>query len=290
MTDQPASAVVTRQVVRIPVRQILVNERDRLRPVDMDWVLTLTESIKIVGLMTPIEVRRLDDGQYLLVSGAHRLGAVMGLGWETIDAEVRDLEDLAARMRELHENLYRHELSPWDKAVFLAEAKRIHLLLYPETRQGGAVSQVSENKKNDTMSFSRATALAAGYSRRTIERSISIYADIAPAVREQLRGSPIARDQAELLRLAKRPHSEQVRIVELLRTEGGPKRVQEAADIVAGKRKTTPTPGDRWFQQALVHWGRGGTRDRRNFLQTLYERGDLDGFLADLRKREETPT
>jgi ParB family chromosome partitioning protein len=77
-----------------------------------DDVETLAESMKKLGLKTPIWVRYFpapDDvgsDRLVLVAGAHRLAAAKKLGWEEIECVViYDMADDDARLWEIAENL-----------------------------------------------------------------------------------------------------------------------------------------------------------------------------------------
>lgn len=92
---------------------------DRKRDVKPEAVKVLAESIKSVGLRTPITVRVVDEGQFLhLVTGAHRLAAAKLLGWEMIDAFIEEEEDYSeidAELWEIAENLHRADLSALER-------------------------------------------------------------------------------------------------------------------------------------------------------------------------------
>ncbi len=73
----------------------------RLRAMDADYVALLASSISENGLRQPIEVRKSDDGGYLLISGGHRLEAVRSLGKEKIPAIIVEASALEAQLREI---------------------------------------------------------------------------------------------------------------------------------------------------------------------------------------------
>jgi len=100
----PPSNDVAASMTNVP-SQIQVEQADvdvidvvkRLRPIDNETVARLAESIRAIGLRTPITVRYfadrssndgLSEDSYVLVAGAHRLAAVKSLGWEKIDCIV----------------------------------------------------------------------------------------------------------------------------------------------------------------------------------------------------------
>jgi ParB/RepB/Spo0J family partition protein len=97
-------------VVRI--NDIVIRDR---RPLHQDTVDQLAQSIKKIGLQTPITVRYV-DGSAVLVAGLHRLEAVRSLRWDEIAAVPFRGDDTAARQWEISENLHRAELSVLERS------------------------------------------------------------------------------------------------------------------------------------------------------------------------------
>ena len=123
--------------VRIALDRIEVGER--LRKTDPDYAAWIAASMAEDGQMTPIEVRPIGHAnahKYRLTAGAHRLEGARINGWEDIEAKVVKATDLKAELREIIENLVRHELSPMDRATALARMQAVYLELHPETARG----------------------------------------------------------------------------------------------------------------------------------------------------------
>jgi ParB family chromosome partitioning protein len=77
----------------------------------------LAESIRDKGLLNPLIVRRLDTGTYELIAGQRRFLACQKLGWQTVPAIIRDInDDTDAMILSLVENVHRADLNPIDKA------------------------------------------------------------------------------------------------------------------------------------------------------------------------------
>lgn len=94
----------------------------RARGLNPEAVARLAESIKRLGLQTPISVRYDDaSGDVVLVAGLHRLEAMRSLGEETIPAVYTTGTTDEARMWELAENLHRAELSEAERREHVAE-------------------------------------------------------------------------------------------------------------------------------------------------------------------------
>jgi ParB/RepB/Spo0J family partition protein len=142
---QPSPAEGAGEQQLIPLDKILVvGER---RSLQTHKIADLAESIKTLGLLSPIAVRRVggaqegpdavdDTGSYQLVYGLHRLTAVRQLGWKEIPCRVissfeiklgmSHLPDIAdddrhALMAEIAENLHRAELTSLERAEHVAQ-------------------------------------------------------------------------------------------------------------------------------------------------------------------------
>src|SRR5215510_6728562 len=106
------NSAADRMVASVPLAMIRVG--DRSRALCEDAVVSLAESIKTIGLQTPIFVQ-IDpvsrDERYLLVAGLHRLEACRRLGMAHIDALIMDLNQTERRLWEIAENLHRAELT-----------------------------------------------------------------------------------------------------------------------------------------------------------------------------------
>lgn len=76
---------------------------------------TLTESIRVHGVLQPILVTETIDG-YRLVAGERRLRAAAAAGLERIPAVIRQLDDRAQLEVALIENLQREDLDPIETA------------------------------------------------------------------------------------------------------------------------------------------------------------------------------
>ncbi len=224
---------------------------NRLRGIDPAYVQMLAESISRHGQMTPIEVRKLPPGAetpYVLVAGAHRIEAMRTLGKSEISVVVFDGDELSARLREIEENLARHDLTELDRAGFFAEKKAIYEALNPETKHG-------KNRREDkfvptaTPSFAQETARRLGYDDRSIKRFVLRHQRLTPGVRRSLTGTWLANHGQQLDQLGKLQPDEQASVVSLLLGDGEerPKKVAQALKRVRG---VADLPSDRHAEAA----------------------------------------
>lgn len=126
---------MTSPIQPIRVESILVD--GRLRKLREDVVAELAESIRDVGLIHPLLIRR--PGGHLvphLVAGWHRLEAVKQLGWELVPCCTLDGDDVLAELNEIDENLARADLTPAERAAHTGRRKELYEQLHPETRNG----------------------------------------------------------------------------------------------------------------------------------------------------------
>ncbi len=84
----------------------------------------LAESIKAQGIMQPILVRRLADGEhagrYEIIAGERRFRAAKLAGLSEVPVLVRDVADAAAAAMALIENMQREDLNPLEEAQGLS--------------------------------------------------------------------------------------------------------------------------------------------------------------------------
>ncbi len=107
----------TGSVVEIPLEKIEVNPHQPRKNFDAGALAELSESIAIHGLIQPITVRRMGDGNYQLISGERRLRASKLADLATIPAYVREANDKEMQEMALIENLQREDLSAMEVAT-----------------------------------------------------------------------------------------------------------------------------------------------------------------------------
>lgn len=180
------------------------------REVRQPQVAALAESIKEIGLRTPITVRSVmkiingrDQPAWEIVAGHHRYEAAIRLGWREIDAIEFDGAELDAELWEIDENLMRSELTEMERARALARRKEIYEIKHPETRAGVAGGKARQGSAGDKMSFAADTAKAIGRNERTVERSVRIGERLTPEAENEAKKLGLDDHQAALLDAAK---------------------------------------------------------------------------------------
>lgn len=91
-------------------------------------IIELAESMKVVGLLQPILLRK-QGSNYEIEAGHRRFLAASMLNWQEIEAKVLDEnEDADMHLERAHENLIRENLTAVD------EARQVHLLVHEKGR------------------------------------------------------------------------------------------------------------------------------------------------------------
>lgn len=254
----------------------LIDAGDRLRRADAAYVEGLADSIRVSGLDNPISVRQVGK-RYQLVAGLHRFEAHRLLELPEIMATVLDVTEDEARLIEIDENLFRKQLTPLDRAIFLATRRDIYLRINPDAKRGGdRGNQHAGGRQSDTMSFSRATAEKMDLSPRTIERSVQIAERIDRELLSALSDTPVANSQKELLRLSGNSPEMQREIVgRMTRGEAPAKTLKAAIAEVSGHTEPKDNPNDVAYRRLLDGWDRAPKKARDRFLDELRNRGDL---------------
>lgn len=110
----PAGARVLEE---IPTESIHANPRQPRRNFDDESLSTLAASIRQLGLLQPVVVRRRSDDSFELVMGERRWRAAGRAGLVTIPAIIMETDDQGSLERALVENLHRQDLNAIEEAA-----------------------------------------------------------------------------------------------------------------------------------------------------------------------------
>ena len=166
---------------------------DKLRPfeghpfkvVDNEEMDQLTWSILTQGLLTPLVVRPLDNGEYEVISGHRRLHACKKAGIETVPALIYAIDRDAAAIALVDSNLQREHILPSEKAYaykLKAEAmKRYgkpnlgHVVPdYDSTRTTAEIGEASGESYKTVQRYIRLTNLIPGVLQKVDEGRIAL--------------------------------------------------------------------------------------------------------------------
>ncbi len=101
----------------IPVEQIRRNPHQPRKVFDEGALFELAESIRSCGVIQPLNVRRIGENAYELISGERRLKASKLIGLKKVPAIIMNIEEERSAVLALIENLQREDLSFFEEAL-----------------------------------------------------------------------------------------------------------------------------------------------------------------------------
>ena len=114
--DKNADKVVG-NIIELDIESIEINPFQPRTNFNEETLQELAKSIKELGVIQPITVRKLDFNNYQLISGERRLRASKLIGLKTIPAYIRLANDNESLVMALVENIQRHDLDPIEVAI-----------------------------------------------------------------------------------------------------------------------------------------------------------------------------
>ena len=114
--DKNADKVVG-NILEVDIDAIEINPFQPRTNFNEEALQELASSIKELGVIQPITVRKLDFNKYQLISGERRLRASKLVGMTTIPAYIRIANDNESLVMALVENIQRHDLDPIEIAL-----------------------------------------------------------------------------------------------------------------------------------------------------------------------------
>ena len=114
--DKNADKVVG-NILEVDIDSIEINPFQPRTNFNEEALQELASSIKELGVIQPITVRKLDFNKYQLISGERRLRASKLVGLTTVPAYIRIANDNESLVMALVENIQRHDLDPIEIAL-----------------------------------------------------------------------------------------------------------------------------------------------------------------------------
>ncbi|MCH7741530.1 MAG: ParB/RepB/Spo0J family partition protein [Proteobacteria bacterium] len=108
----------------IPLEWIRAGRYQPRKGFDKEGLNELASSIRSQGVMQPIVLRSIGDDRYEIVAGERRWRAAQLAELEKIPAIIRHLDDQAAVVVSLIENIQREDLNPWEESLALQQLVR----------------------------------------------------------------------------------------------------------------------------------------------------------------------
>jgi ParB family chromosome partitioning protein len=214
----------------IPVLSIAPNPRQPRQIFDEEALAELAASIKAVGLLQPIVVRKIDGAHYQIVMGERRWRASQLAELDVVPAIVKETSDGDLLRDALIENLHRQQLNALEEAAAYQQllddfeathedlAKRIGrsrphitntirlLNLPPGVQRRVAAGVLSAGHARALLSIADSNVqeqlahriVAEGLSVRAVEEIVALGADPAKPSRQPARRAPVAPRLADL--------------------------------------------------------------------------------------------
>jgi ParB family chromosome partitioning protein len=145
--------------MQLPVNKLRPFEGHPFQVKDDAEMDQLVWSILTQGLLTPISVRPMENGEYEVISGHRRLHACKKAGIETVPALIYALDRDAAAIALVDSNLHRERLLPSEKAF-------AYKLKMEAIRHQGTSGQLGQKWTRDE--------IAEGDSGRQVQRYIRL--------------------------------------------------------------------------------------------------------------------
>ena len=109
--------IIGYKIEEISVADIVFSKDDLRTHIMYEDLDQLARSIRQLGLLNPITVRKADT-KFELIAGYRRLKACEIAGFATVPARVIISDDTRADLQKLHENMFREEVNPVDEGAF----------------------------------------------------------------------------------------------------------------------------------------------------------------------------
>lgn len=220
---------------------------ERLRAVEEEHALAIAQSIVEHGLINPITVRHTPNakgGNYTLVAGAHRLRAYAINDEPEIEVVVVEANTSEAQLIEIVENIFRNELSVIDRAIHVQTYRDVWENTVGKIAAGrpgnrANITQLIADGADEAGGFSQHVAARMGVSVGAIKLLNRIAKNLRPEIRAAVRGTPVADNQSELLKIAKMEPSRQRQLATAFSQKGDLKQAYAEVDGAQPKAELT---------------------------------------------------
>ena len=101
----------------VPLDQIHANPDQPRRDFDQESLEELAESLREIGIIQPITLRKMSEGDYQIIAGERRFRAAGMAGLKTIPAYIRTADDENVMAMALIENIQREDLNSMEVAL-----------------------------------------------------------------------------------------------------------------------------------------------------------------------------
>ena len=280
------------ELIRLKLKDL--HRGDRLRPVDMDIAAAIGASFEARGQISPITVRRTPaknkgSTPFTLIAGGNRCAAAEIIGWDELDALVVQADGVEAQLIEIAENLYRNELNALDRAIFVMKYRELWEDQHGKINPNGGRPTKQCNDCTDVFApgrdLSEQVQERLGFGRRTYFNVTKIGQNLHPVLRAAVRGTEAETDQSKLLKLAKLPADDQLRVAASLKEKPDLK-------LALSWLKPEKPPVDEQaalLKKLIAAWDSASDQTRHDFLIHAGVEPDtaLVDLMADIKREAE---
>ena len=142
---QSQNAKIRAGIEDLPIKNIRANPDNPRKKFEQTSIEELSSTIKIYGLLQPILVSKINDTEYMLISGERRLRACRLLNLETVPCIVKEDSDQTKLAISLIENIQREQLDSIEEAMVYKEMLEKYNLTQEDLAQ-----QVGKNRSTIT--------------------------------------------------------------------------------------------------------------------------------------------
>ena len=105
------------RMAEIAISQIIPNPTQPRTNFDQEALEELADSIRQLGVIQPVTLKKGEDGKYIIISGERRWRAAQLVGLETLPAYIREADDENLHAMALVENIQRQDLNAIEIAL-----------------------------------------------------------------------------------------------------------------------------------------------------------------------------
>ena len=117
-TEKPTiKATPMNHMAEIAISEIIPNPTQPRTKFDDEALQELADSIRQLGVIQPITVKKAEDGKYIIISGERRWRASQIVGLENLPAYIREANDENLHAMALVENIQRQDLNAIEIAL-----------------------------------------------------------------------------------------------------------------------------------------------------------------------------
>lgn len=116
------------KIVQVKIDSIKPNKYQPRSIFSEEKIEELARTIHTHGVIQPIVVREIGEGQFEIIAGERRYRAIKTLGWSEVPAIIRNLDDRETASVALIENLQREELTAIEEAFAYEKLLELHSL------------------------------------------------------------------------------------------------------------------------------------------------------------------